>query len=79
MDARALRQRAARAMRLAETCGDEQLAAKLRVLAANSLEQADAMSSAPATQQQQQIQPDPGEQPPQDSVASKPADKSIPN
>ena len=57
MDGALLRKRAASALRLANDLGDDPAAAKLKLMAADLLAQADALGE-PATQQQQQIQPE---------------------
>ena len=57
MDAAILRKRAANALRLAQELGDDPAAANLKLMAADLLAEADRLGG-PATQQQQQIQPD---------------------
>jgi hypothetical protein len=57
MDVTGLRSRAARALRLAQHLGDDPAAAKLKLMAADLLAEADRLGE-PAAQQQQQIQPD---------------------
>jgi hypothetical protein len=56
MDAAILRKRAANALRLAHDLGDDPAAARLKLMAADLLAEADRFGG-PATQQQQQIQP----------------------
>ena len=57
MDGALLRKRAASALRLAHDLGDDPAAAKLKAMAADLLAEAERLGE-PATQQQQQIQPE---------------------
>ena len=61
MDGALLRKRAADALRLAHGLGDDPGAAKLKLMAADLLAEADRLGE-PATQQQQQIQPEKNEE-----------------
>ena len=57
MDGALLRKRAANALRLAQELGDDPAATRLKLMAADLLAEAD-RGGGPATQQQQQIQPE---------------------